>query len=107
MPGCSILAPPPEPLNPTSSLPSYTLHGQDPALARQRGWKGTVILRVEVLADGTAGAVEVLSSSGHEILDEAAAAAVRRWRFEPAKANGVAVASHLEIPIRFELEGRR
>ena len=78
-----------------------------PALARQRGWKGTVILRVEVLADGTAGTLEVVSSSGHEVLDEAAAAAVRRWRFEPAEANGVAVASHLEIPIRFELEGRR
>ncbi|MGH8475705.1 MAG: energy transducer TonB, partial [Methylococcales bacterium] len=42
-------------------------------------------------------------SSGHEVLDEAALNAVRRWRFVPAKRAGVAQASWATVPIEFEL----
>ncbi|MFW6162471.1 MAG: energy transducer TonB, partial [Planctomycetota bacterium] len=47
--------------------------------------------------------VRVARSSGHAVLDEAAVAAVRRWRFTPARAGGAAVTAEVEIPIRFRL----
>jgi protein TonB len=78
--------------------PSY------PAEARQRGIEGHVVLRVSVDANGAATTVSVLSSSGHESLDDAALAAVRRWRFVPATRAGVAVAATADVPIQFRLE---
>jgi len=74
-----------------------------PAQARQNGWEGTTILRVEVLADGVTGRIEVVQSSGYRILDEAAIAAVREARFQPARLEGVAIVSWVEVPITFRL----
>jgi protein TonB len=75
-----------------------------PLAARRRGQEGVVTLRVHVAADGTCGAVEVEISCGHAALDEAAVTAVRKWKFDPALADGVAVASELLVPIRFVLK---
>jgi len=77
--------------------PSY------PAVARRRGWEGTVLLELQVLADGRVAEVTISESSGHEVLDEAAARAVRRWRFEPALHFGKPTASTVRVPIRFRL----
>lgn len=74
-----------------------------PAYARRRGIEGRVVLRVEVTAEGGAGAVAVVESSGHDSLDEAAVTAVRRWRFHPAVRDGVPVPSTLRVPITFRL----
>ena len=75
-----------------------------PAQAKRMGWEGRVVLRVEVLADGSAGAVSVAKSSGHEALDDAALEAVRRWKFVPAKRDGAAVNSSVNVPINFNLK---
>lgn len=75
-----------------------------PAQAKRMGWEGRVVLRVEVLANGNAGAVSVAKSSGHELLDEAALEAVRRWQFVPAKRDGTAVKSSVNVPITFNLK---
>lgn len=75
-----------------------------PAQAKRMGWEGRVVLRVEVLANGNAGAVSVARSSGHELLDEAALEAVRRWKFVPAKRDGTAVNSSVNVPINFNLK---
>jgi len=72
--------------------------------ARRQGRQGRAILHVEVRSDGTAGAVSIDRSSGDSRLDEAALAAVRRWRFRPALRNGAPVASNVRIPIRFRLQ---
>ena len=77
--------------------PSY------PPIARRRGLEGKVVLRVAVTSAGTAGDISVLSSSGHTMLDDAAARAVRAWRFRPAQRNGAAIDSVLEVPIVFRL----
>jgi protein TonB len=74
-----------------------------PAEARRRGWQGEVVLRVEVSAEGRADAVAILRSSGHAVLDEAALAAVRLWRFRPATRGGVPVAAPADVPVRFRL----
>mgnify|MGYP003700856411 CR=1 FL=1 len=74
-----------------------------PFLARRRGLEGVVLLRISVSAEGRATAVAVRRSSGHAILDEAAAAAVGGWRFRPATVDGKPAAGVLEAPIAFRL----
>jgi protein TonB len=74
-----------------------------PALAKRRQWEGKVILKVRVLADGKASQVSVATSSGHDILDEAAIEAVSQWHFVPAKRSGQAVESWVNVPINFNL----
>ena len=74
-----------------------------PYRARRKEIEGRVVLRVQVLPGGTARSVEVLSSSGHAILDRAALKAVRAWRFVPAKRAGVPVAGAIDVPITFRL----
>jgi protein TonB len=74
-----------------------------PRRSRRRGQEGTVVLEVEVLADGGVGAVRVLRGSRHEWLASAAKAAVRNARFRPATSAGRPVRSTVEIPFRFEL----
>jgi len=54
-----------------------------PKRAREMGWEGTVVLRVEVKPDGTVEAASVHRTSGYLTLDEAALIAVKRWRFAP------------------------
>ncbi len=74
-----------------------------PALAKRRQWEGKVILKVRVLADGKATQVSVATSSGHDLLDEAAIEAVSRWHFVPAKQGGQSVDSWVNVPINFNL----
>lgn|GEM_PF-2181653 len=74
-----------------------------PAAARQSGHSGRVLLSVLVAVDGTAQDVQLAKSSGYPSLDEAALAAVKQWRFEPARRNGAAVKFSIDVPIRFRL----
>ncbi|QBQ98879.1 energy transducer TonB [Paraburkholderia pallida] len=74
-----------------------------PAFAQDQGWEGHVILRVHVLASGTPDVVQLKTSSGHRLLDDAAVAAVRRWAFVPAKRGEDAVDGWVNVPIDFKL----
>lgn len=74
-----------------------------PPTARERHWQGEVLIRTHILADGSAGEVRVERSSGHEILDESALDAIKRWRFIAAKEGDKPVASTVIIPIEFKL----
>lgn len=76
-----------------------------PMVARRMSWEGKVILNVEVLAEGACGAVNVFRSSGHDVLDNAAMATVKTWRFIPAKKAGRAFTQWFKVPINFSLEG--
>lgn len=75
-----------------------------PMVARRMGWEGRVILNVEVLAEGSCGAVVVYRSSGHEVLDNAAMNTVKTWRFTPARHIGNAVTQWFKVPVNFSLE---
>ena len=75
-----------------------------PPLARRRGEEGQVLLRVLVSIGGRAAQLELQQSSGSTLLDEAAQAAVRQWKFVPAQRAGVAVESRVLVPIVFRLE---
>ena len=76
-----------------------------PEAERKAGVEGSVLLACEVGADGT---VTKLAAEqevpGHPAFTEAALAAVRQWRFEPAREGGKAVACAVKIPVRFKLD---
>lgn len=74
-----------------------------PATARIRGFQGETVLRVLVAADGQVRSVTVAASSGHRELDQAALAAVRTWRFQPAIEQGRPVAAWVQVPVVFRL----
>jgi protein TonB len=74
-----------------------------PPLARERGYEGTVYLRVEVKGDGRVGGLTIDRSSGYEILDRAAAESVREWIFLPAQKGGKPVTSWVLLPVKFML----
>lgn len=75
------------------------------AAAKQAGIQGQVLLEVEILKDGNVGTVVVKKSLDNTPggLDESAVAAVKQWKFTPAKAKGVPVDSKLTIPVLFAL----
>ncbi|MBI1991622.1 MAG: energy transducer TonB [Candidatus Omnitrophica bacterium] len=89
----------------TEVLPAYLQNPAPvyPRLARERGYQGAVVLSVEVLPSGRCGQLRILESSGHAMLDSAAASAVQRWQFRPARRFGTPVALWVEIPITFRL----
>jgi TonB family protein len=73
-----------------------------PPLARNSGIQGTVKVQFLVRADGSVDRVRVLS--GPPPLQDAAADAVRLYRYEPAKRNGRAVLFEMVSTIRFTLK---
>jgi protein TonB len=75
-----------------------------PSMSRRLNEQGTVILRVLVRSDGTAGHVEVKSSSGFPRLDQAAIDAVQTWRFNPATVDGKAIEEWYQVPITLKLQ---
>ncbi|MGO4780502.1 energy transducer TonB, partial [Lysobacter sp. 2RAB21] len=72
-----------------------------PVTALRRGEGGTVVLRVNVGADGVPDDIAVARRSGSRDLDRAAMLAMRDWRFKPATRNGREVASVVEQPVEF------
>lgn len=86
------------------SLAVYRAAPRYPALARKRGWQGTVLLELIIEDDGSVSLFDIHSGSGHRILDKAALEAVRKWRFQPLVKNGKALASRQLLPISFVLE---
>lgn len=79
------------PIAGTDQPPTY------PTIARRRRWEGTVVLGIDCDATGVVRRVTVVRSSGHEVLDDAAVAAVRQWRF-------AAGPGHCEQSITFRLK---
>jgi protein TonB len=65
--------------------------------------QGTVVLHLQVLADGTIGDVRVIHSSGVQSLDDAAVRAARQWRYTPARRAGTSVAIVFETRVNFTI----
>ncbi len=73
-----------------------------PSLSLKNREQGTVVLRVLVKSDGTAGNVEIKSSSDYPRLDQSAIQAVKAWRFNPATVDGKSIDEWYEVPIIFK-----
>jgi TonB family protein len=76
--------------------PEYTQEG------RRRGTEGDVVLEIVVQRDGSVGDVKVVQRLGSG-LDERAVAAVRQWRFSPARRYGTPVDVIVEVAVEFKL----
>ncbi len=75
-----------------------------PARARRQGVQGTVLLRLLITSAGRVQEADVVTSSGHRELDDAALDAVDLWRFKPALKLGVAIDQWIEVPVVFRLK---
>lgn len=93
----TVLATPRYRSNPT---PDY------PLSSRRKHEEGVVLLTVGVGTDGRTSDVALKRSCGYPALDLAAIDSVRGWTFEPARAAGVPVSSHVIVPVRFSLAQR-
>jgi protein TonB len=102
--GLSVAALPPDGVTQTA-VPrgGYQVQPSYPHNARRLGIQGTTLLSVFVAADGRVADVVVKESAGHPDLDQAAADAVKRWRFEPARRGNEAVAMWVLLPVEFRL----
>ena len=72
-----------------------------PFEARSRHLTGSGVIMLDVdVHTGRVTNARMLQSIGHRILDDAALAAFRKWRFKPGK-----VAPQVRIPIRYTMSG--
>jgi periplasmic protein TonB len=87
--------------------PDYAYNPQPdyPMLLREQGVGGVVWLRVWVDSEGQPAEIKLSKGSGYRLLDDAALRAVKLWRFIPAKHGEQRLASWVEFPIRFKLNG--
>ena len=74
-----------------------------PKEARRRGEQGTVLLEVEVKADGSIGEIKILQHPGYESLVKEAIDAIKRARIDPATEDGRPIASTVRVPFNFVL----
>jgi periplasmic protein TonB len=85
------------PLYQENPAPAY------PALARKRGYEGTVVLEVFIGRNGRVLDLKVHQSSGYAVLDEAPLAGVKHWRFQPGKRGETPIDMWVRVPICFTL----
>ncbi|MGN6111839.1 MAG: energy transducer TonB [Luteimonas sp.] len=74
-----------------------------PVAAARRGAEGTVMLQIAIDANGVPTDIGYAQRSGDADLDRAARTAARDWRFRPALRDGRAVATTVNVPVRFIL----
>ena len=91
----------------SSARPDYAVNPKPeyPRLLREHGVCGTVWLRVRVDSEGRPADVKLAKGSGYRLFDEAALRVVALWRFIPAQTGEQKLASWVEFPIRFTLNG--
>jgi TonB family protein len=76
-----------------------------PNSARKAGAQGTTRISATITSSGQVNSARVSGSSGHSALDSSALAAVKKWRFQPAKnALGQPIAHQLVIPVTFRIQ---
>ncbi|KAF0814410.1 hypothetical protein IGB42_01311 [Andreprevotia sp. IGB-42] len=91
------------PSQPTVQAGYMSMPRSYPAQSRILGEEGTVVVKVMVSEEGKPISAELFTSSGFSRLDEDARRTVMKWRFNPAKRDGKAVALSVNVPVRYSL----
>ncbi len=88
--------------------PSYLFNPPPPYPAESKASReqGLVLLSVSVNEQGQVSSLTIKQSSGYPRLDVAARTAVQRWKFKPARVAGLAMATVIDVPVRFRLGGQ-
>src|SRR5262245_51122773 len=77
----------------------YAPRPEYPLAARKRHWTGAGVFACNIRSDGTVAAADVLRSTGHQMLDQAAITALRQWRLQSKDMKLV------KVPINFWMNG--
>jgi protein TonB len=82
------------------------LHPPYPYTARRRGVAGYVQVRFLVDEQGRVQHLEITKAHPPGVFEETVLRTIPRWRFQPGRKDGQAVATWVETTIRFKLEDR-
>lgn len=83
--------------------PVKTVAPEYPAQLKRDGVSGVVSLSVTITEEGKVSEAKVVKSS-HPEFDAPAVAAVKEWRFKPAKKDGKPVALTIRLPVQFAVK---
>jgi protein TonB len=86
-----------------NAVPIRTVAAEYPTELRRDKVTGVVVVSFTVNERGEVVEPAIVKSSRHEF-EEPTLAAVRHWKFKPAKENGHPVARKVSVPIEFRLE---
>ncbi|MDQ8191437.1 energy transducer TonB [Roseibacillus persicicus] len=76
-----------------------------PSSAKRAGLEGTTQITATISPSGKVSAASISRSSGHSALDSSALAAVKRWKFAPARNSlGEPITHQVTVPITFRLD---
>jgi protein TonB len=89
-----------EPTTRLAAKPIYTPDPEYPADEQNAGHPGKILIQAIVNADGSVGQVSVKRGI-NPMLDRGALEAVRKWKFVPARLNGVAIALPVNLEVQF------
>ncbi|HLY04656.1 MAG TPA: energy transducer TonB [Rhizomicrobium sp.] len=89
---------------PVSIGASHSCMNEYPAAAQRLNQEGTTSVRFTVNTDGSVSNVQVVGSSGHDMLDSAAIRCAQNWRYKPAMQNGQPVAAPWTTNVQWKLQ---
>jgi protein TonB len=75
-----------------------------PVKAIEGAMQGTAMVKVFILKNGRVGDAVIEQTSGYEILDRSAIAAISQWIFEPAISQKEAIEAWFKVPVKFQLK---
>ena len=78
-------------------------HPEYPLIARKKGWQGKLLLNVLVGKNGEVIDINIVKTSGFEILDKTSIETVKDWKFIPARIGKKRIEDNLNIPVSFKL----
>ena len=94
---------PPQPIGGFAAIQQNLVY---PEIARRAGIEGTVIVHAQIGVNGEVVNTRILNSLGENNgCDEAAIAAIKAVKWQPAKAKGQPVSVWVSIPMKFKLSG--
>ena len=89
---------------PVSIGGSHSCQNEYPSSSQRLNQQGTTSIKFTVNTDGSVGDVQVVGSSGHDALDQAAIRCASSWRYKPALENGQPVAAPWTTNVQWKLQ---
>ena len=72
-----------------------------PSAAKRDGIEGSVDLDVTVSSQGVVQDVSVVHATPPDMFEKSAAAAVRKWKYDPRFVDGLASEAHVKVHLEF------
>jgi periplasmic protein TonB len=84
-------------------VPVRTVAPEYPRELKSQGVSGLVMVKCTIDEQGNVAETEI-SKSSNESFDKFALAALKKWKFKPARQDGAAITVQVTIPIKFVAE---